>query len=326
MSKTAMYISNRRSRARQAKRRQFGGIIIGVGTFVIAFFGLSQYAKAPLTSRSSTTIAAMPAPKYSTTLTWPHDAISGAVGIKGEGVAASYKSDIQRPTASIAKIITALAILEKHPLKAGEGGPVIPITSKDEDLYREYFYKNGSVVPVKAGQQLRLRQALQAMILPSANNIADTAAIWAFGSLEAYKEYANSMVARMGLNHTVIGNDASGFDPQTKSTAEDLVRLGEIALDVPALAEIARQKAFTIPGFGVFPNYNQLVTDLGYTGLKPGNTDEAGGTILFSKKIILDNKPKTLIGVILGTKSGDTPYQTAQIIADSAESAIKASY
>jgi D-alanyl-D-alanine carboxypeptidase (penicillin-binding protein 5/6) len=44
---------------------------------------------------------------------------------------------------------------------------------------------------VQLGEELSEYQALQALLLPSANNIAETLARWAFGSIDAYNAYAN---------------------------------------------------------------------------------------------------------------------------------------
>jgi D-alanyl-D-alanine carboxypeptidase (penicillin-binding protein 5/6) len=254
---------------------------------------------------------------------WPSDVIAGAIGVEGSGIIASYHADVKRPTASIAKIITAMAVLEKHPLKsATDLGPSIPLTATDEAFYQAYIAKNGMVVPVKAGTSIRLRHALEAMILPSANNMADTTATWAFGSLDAYHTYATAMLRRMGLTSTIVGGDASGFKPRTQSTARDLFKLGEAALKIPALAAIAAEKEFTLPGIGTYAN-NRLVTQYNYTGLKPGNTDEAGGTMLFSTKYRHKGKELTLIGVVLGTKSGKTPYGSTLQIVDSTKTTLR---
>ncbi|QQS18315.1 hypothetical protein IPL68_06900 [Candidatus Saccharibacteria bacterium] len=50
-----------------------------------------------------------------------------------------------------------------------------------------------------------------------------------FGDHATYAAYANNYLERNGLIHTRVGNDASGYDPSTVSTAEDLARLGILA-------------------------------------------------------------------------------------------------
>lgn len=239
--------------------------------------------------------------------TWPSDVQAGAIGAVGEGVLATHGGNAQRPIASIAKVITALAILEKHPLNREEQGPSIPITPADEQRYRDYIAQNGSVVAVQAGVALTEYQALQAMLLPSANNASDTAALWAFGSMQNYHNYANAMLQRQGLKNTVVGGDASGLDPASKSTPTDLILLGELALRQPVIAEIVAQKEAIIPFAGTIPNYNRLVTQYGFSGIKPGDSNEAGVTLLFSAQHTFKGKPVHLIGVLLG--GGETYTQ-----------------
>lgn len=244
-----------------------------------------------------------PKPAYVADVAWPAEAKAAAIGIQGSGVVSSHNDAKPRPIASIAKVITALAILEKKPLTGDESGPLIPITERDEQLYRDYVAENGTVVLIKAGVPISQRDALEAMLLPSANNVADTAAIWAFGSLKNYHDYANAMLKRLGLKDTTVGVDASGLDPSTKSTASDLVRLGEIALKNPIISHIVALPAANIPFAGDIPNYNAMVTKYGYTGLKPGESIQAGNTLLFSTNDTADGKPVTIIGAILGTEN-----------------------
>ncbi len=246
---------------------------------------------------------APPKPAYAADITWPAEAKAAAIGIQGSGVVSSHNDSKPRPIASIAKVITALAILEKKPLKGDESGPLVPITERDEQLYRDYVAKNGTVVLIKAGVPISERDALEAMLLPSANNVADTTAIWAFGSLKNYHDYANDMLKRLGLKDTTVGVDASGLDPSTKSTASDLVRLGEIALRNPIVSHIVALPAANIPFAGDIPNYNAMVTKYGYTGLKPGESIQAGNTLLFSTNETVNGKPVTIIGAILGTEN-----------------------
>lgn len=276
-------------------KRKTTGIII-----VLIVAGLIGISHKP--ERAAEAQPTPPKPAYTANVTWPKDISAAAVGIKGSGVIAAQNDTKPRPIASIAKLITALAVLEKRPLEGDDMGPNIPITEADEQVYRDYVAKNGTVVLIKAGIPLSERDALEAMLLPSANNVADTAAIWAFGSLKNYRTYANDMLKRLGLHDTTVGTDASGLDPSTKSTASDLVRLGEIALKNPLIAHIVALPAANIPFAGDIPNYNAMVTKYGYTGLKPGESVQAGNTLLFSTNETIRGKPMTIIGAILGSE------------------------
>lgn len=265
-----------------------------------------------------------PRPKYLVTINWPQNISAAAIGVQGAGIIASHNDSQPRPIASIAKLITAMAILEKHPLKDNDDmGPSIPITEADEQLYRDYVAKNGTVVLVKAGVPVTERDALEAMLLPSANNFADTTAKWAFGSLKNYHKYANDMLKRLGMHDTTVGIDGSGLDPSTKSTASDLVRIGELALKNPILAHIVALPAAYIPYAGDVPNYNAMVTKYGYTGLKPGESIQAGNTLLFSTDQIVSGRKITVVGAILGSAGYHESDADALQMVDSLVKTIK---
>src|SRR5882672_4752534 len=211
------------------------------------------------------------------TIAWPAVGQS-AVGAIGYGVLANSGEQSKIPTASVAKIITALTVLKAKPLKLGEQGPSITISNADVALYNQYVAASGSVAKVAVGEQLSEYQALQAMLLPSANNVADTLAIWAFGSLKAYKAQATQLVEELGLTQTTIGDDASGYSPSTVSTAPDLVQLGEAALQNPVVAQIVRQHSAVLPVAGTVTNADTLLGTNGIIGIKVGNNNQDRGT------------------------------------------------
>lgn len=270
---------------------------LGVVLLAYIFYALLR----PLPALKTTVLPPVVPAQVSVNIPWPN-AGQSAFGADEYGLLASNGQQTPRPTASVTKIITALAILDKKPLQPGETGPPIIFTDKDVALYREYVAKDGAVVPVTVGSSLTEYQALQAMLLPSANNVADTAAVWAFGSMQAYTEYANAMVRKLGMVQTTV-SDASGFSPATVSTASDLVKLGDAALDHPVLAEIMTQKQVTFPLLGTFNNVNNLLGQHGIRGIKTGNTDEAGGCYLAAADIYIGNNKVTVITAVLGSTS-----------------------
>lgn len=202
-----------------------------------------------------------------------------AAGAVGYGQLARAGDETPRPMASVAKVLTALVILEKKPLQVGQTGPVLTLDATDVGYYNEFISKDGSVVAVRAGEQITEYQALQALLLPSANNMADSLARWAYGSQEAFVVAANEYAASQGLRQTTMA-DASGFAPKTVSTAANLVRLGELAVKNAVITEIAAQPTATIPVAGEIKNVNTLLGKDGIDGIKTGNTDEAGGCFL----------------------------------------------
>ena len=236
-------------------------------------------------------------------LSWPSTG-QAAIGAKGYGVLTSHGVQTTVPTASISKIITVLAVLKVKPIASGEQGPVLTISQSDLDLYHSYASGGGSVTPVVIGEQLTEYQMIQALLLPSANNLADSLAIWAFGSLADFSTYANKMLGSYGLRNTVVGTDASGFSPSSTSTASDLVMLGEIASDNLVISSIVSQSTATLPVAGLVKNVNWLLGTDGIKGLKTGNSDQAGGAYLFSADYTVSTGYTiTIVGAVM--KSSD---------------------
>ncbi|HYH75631.1 MAG TPA: hypothetical protein VD735_06780, partial [Candidatus Saccharimonadales bacterium] len=197
--------------------------------------------------------------------------------------------------------------------------PAILITKNDAALFEKYYAMGGAVVKVDVGGSLSQYQALQAMLLPSANNMADTTAIWAFGSMDNYVKYANDMVKRMGMQDTVVATDASGMSPDTKSTPRDLIRLGEYALSHPVVAEIVAQKAATIPMHGPISSANARLGYDNIIGIKTGLTDEAGGCFLFASEQQIEGQTVTIIGVIMGAKNLGAALSQSEPLLNSAK-------
>lgn len=223
-----------------------------------------------------------------------------AVGDTDSGLLAQKSEEAPRPIASVSKVMTALAIIRQKPLALNQQGPVITLTDTDVDSYNEYIVKDGSVVKITAGEKLTEYQLLQAILLPSANNMADTGARWAFGSVKEYTVFANKLALSLGMKQTTI-SDASGFSAKTISTAGDLVLLGRAALKEPVLAEIFAQTEASIPVHGSIKNVNLLLGKEEINGIKTGNTEEAGGCFLGSAtRTMPDGSKKTLLTAIIG--------------------------
>jgi D-alanyl-D-alanine carboxypeptidase (penicillin-binding protein 5/6) len=251
-------------------------------------------------------------------LDWPS---TGGAAIEAQGVTPLLTHGSQKavPTASIAKVITALVVLQKYPLEsATDLGQTITLTQADLDIYNAYVARDGSVVRVAPGEQLTEYQALQAMLLPSANNISDSLAIWAYGSLAAYKTAAEQYVKGLGLTETTIGADASGLDPGTASTPSDMVRIGEQAMANASIAAIVALKTATIPIEGQIYNVNRTLGQEGIVGIKTGNSDDVGGNLLFAAKTTLENgKTVTIIGVVMDLASLNAALDASPVLVKS---------
>ena len=251
-------------------------------------------------------------------LSWPA-AGQSAVGIVGSDTLVSSPAQKPVPTASTAKILTVLAVLQKKPLANGQTGPTITLTANDVAIYNNYVARDGSVVPVNAGEQISEYQMLQAIMLPSANNMADSLAIWAFGSLPKYAAYANMYAKQHGLTGTHVGSDASGLSADTVSTAEDLTRLGELAMQHPVLSAIVGQStASGIPVAGTVKNVNHLLGTDGIIGVKTGNSDQAGGAYVAAARKNILGRDITIVTAVAGAPDLFSAMKTSLPLIDSA--------
>ena len=274
-----------------------GGILILVILYVILCLYLPIKALSVGKGLSTLNITTQPS-----NLPWPSSG-EAAVGLSNGTVIQSHGAQKPVPTASVAKLITALAVLKKYPLSVGQSGPLITIDATDYGFYTKYIAEQGSVVPVYSGEQLTEYQMLEAMLVPSGNNIADALARWAYGSVSAYDSYASTFVKQLGLDQTHIGSDASGYLPNTTSTADNLIKLGSYILANPVLASIVNMKTINVPNVGVMTNYDNILGTDGIIGIKTGNSNQAGGVFLGAANTIVNGKRVTILTAIMGAAS-----------------------
>lgn len=248
-------------------------------------------------------------------LDWP-EAASSIMQQGGSIPLLNHSKQRPAPIASTAKVITALTILAKHPLGAAEEGPTIVMDAADVARYEDYRQVNGSVLPVHEGMRLSEREALAAMLLPSANNIADSMAVWAFGSMDQYRTAAQQLVASLKLDSTTVGLDASGLDPSTVSTVHDLALLASAAMDSPVIASLVARSSFDVQGYGPIQNTNTLIGTDGVIGLKTGTSNQAGGVFLFAAKTTIQGQQVSLVGAVQGAgeRAQDAIEQARQML------------
>ncbi len=201
--------------------------------------------------------------------------------------------------ASVAKVMMAYLVLRDHPLRPGQDGPTIRLTDADVADTDRRRGQQESVVPIAAGEQLTERQALQALLLPSANNIAAVLARWDAGSADRFVARMNAAAQSLGMTHTRY-TDPSGYDDATVSTAADQVRVVDRAMRLPVFASIVATPSATLPVAGTVHNTNTLLGHNGFVGVKTGSDDAAGGCFAFQAIHWIDGKRMTITGVVLG--------------------------
>ncbi|ACU74645.1 peptidase S11 D-alanyl-D-alanine carboxypeptidase 1 [Catenulispora acidiphila DSM 44928] len=203
------------------------------------------------------------------------------------------------PIASVTKVMTAYLVLRDHPLRAGQDGPALTLTDADVADTAQRRSQDQSIVPVAAGEHLTERQALQALLLPSANNIAVVLARWDAGSVDQFVARMNATAQSLGMRDTRY-TDPSGFDEATVSTAVDQVQIVARAMRLPVFADIVAMPSAALPVAGTVANTDTLVGHDGFVGVKTGSDDAAGGCFAFQAVRTIGGKQTTITGVVLG--------------------------
>jgi D-alanyl-D-alanine carboxypeptidase (penicillin-binding protein 5/6) len=261
----------------------------------IAVFGYQLQDSSSSTAASSTD--ALPEAAVPSTV-WPAYG-QAAFARAGESRIHAGPNQHPAPIASVAKVMTAYLVLRDHPLRLGEDGPTITLTDADVDDTERRRGQEESVVPVAGGERLTELQALQALLLPSANNIAAVLARWDAGSTDRFVARMNATARSLGMTHTRY-TDPSGYDDATVSTAADQVRIVDRAMRLPVFASIVGTPSATLPVAGTVHNTNALLGRNGFVGVKTGSDDAAGGCFAFRAIRWISGRRTTITGVVLG--------------------------
>jgi D-alanyl-D-alanine carboxypeptidase (penicillin-binding protein 5/6) len=211
--------------------------------------------------------------------------------------------------------MTAYLVLRDHPLRPGQDGPTITLTDADVADTDRRRGQAESVVSISAGERLTELQALQALLLPSANNIAAVLARWDAGSTDRFVARMNATARSLGMSHTRY-TDPSGYDDATVSTAADQVRVVDRAMRLPVFASIVGTPSATLPFAGTVHNTNTLLGHNGFVGVKTGSTAAAGGCFAFRAIRWIHGKRTTITGVVLGQPGLAAAFAAADAMVD----------
>lgn len=251
-----------------------------------------------LLGSASSAYARAPRPR----LAWPA-AGEAAAEVEGIGRLSVHGGSRPVPIASVAKIMTAYLTLRRNPLRSDQGGFTLTVTAADAEDEQQRAALGESVLPVRAGEHLSERQALQALMLPSANNVAQMLAAHEAPTVEAFVSRMNAAARHLGMAATVY-TDPSGYSASTVSNAADQLRLAAVAMRISAFARIVDEPSAVLPLAGTVSNYNQLVGHDGYVGVKTGSDGAAGGCLVFAKRIPVGGRRLTILGDVLGQREG----------------------
>jgi serine-type D-Ala-D-Ala carboxypeptidase (penicillin-binding protein 5/6) len=233
---------------------------------------------------------------------WPLRGQGAYVLGNGRPAVSPYQRPV--PIASVAKVMTAYVVLEHHPLRAGDGGRRFVVGQRDVVDTEKRRRGGQSVVGVRAGERLTERDALMAILLPSANNIAVLVARQVSGSVASFVAEMNRAARALGMPHTTY-TDPSGYDDGTVSTALDQLRLARRVAKDETLAAMMATRTYWLPVAGAVTNTNTLLGHDGFVGMKTGSDAAAGGCLMFRAVWPTASGNRSLIGVVLGQRGGN---------------------
>lgn len=201
----------------------------------------------------------------------------------------------QRGMASTTKLMTALVALDRAPLTTVLTASPYQAQSAETRL------------GLQPGERMTVADLVRAMMLPSANDAAQTLALRLGGSVSEFVALMNARARAAGLTRTRFANPVGLDAPSHRTTAIELARIGVLAHANPFLQATARRKRITLSS-GAQPrtivNRNRVVgsrlsTGAVIDGLKTGHTNQAGYALVGSAT----RNGVTVVSAVLGDPS-----------------------
>lgn len=177
----------------------------------------------------------------------------------------------RRPIASIAKLVTAMIILDDHKL------------DEEVTVSKNAATQEGSNMKLASGEKITVGNLMSGMLINSGNDAAVALAEHDSGQESAFVQKMNDRAFVLGLKDTHFSN-AKGFDePANYSTAYDIMIFGKAALKYPFILKLASTKTTEVASVDGkikhrLESTNELLGDsyLNIVGLKTGRTPGAG--------------------------------------------------
>jgi D-alanyl-D-alanine carboxypeptidase (penicillin-binding protein 5/6) len=226
----------------------------------------------------------------------PPDVGTAAAAIVVDGrngkVMFTKSADSRRAIASTTKLMTALLALERaRPRQVFTAPPYHALPPE-------------SRIDLRAGERMTVHDLLEALLLESATDAADTLAEGISGSRDAFVADMNERATDLGLDDTSYANPIGLDDPANYSTARDLAALSLRLMRRPRFRRIVDMPAAELESGArprVVDNRNDLVARYPWvTGIKTGHTIQAGDVLVGSAS---GRDGAKVITVVLGEPS-----------------------
>lgn len=212
-------------------------------------------------------------------------------------VLVSHAAARQLPIASTTKLMTAYVALHELPLDR------IVRAASYEAEYGE------SLLGLRAGQRISVRDLLYGLILRSGNDAAQDLALAAAGSTQRFVAQMNRYAAALGLADTHYANPVGLDQRGNHSSARDLATLTQHLLRIPVFARIADSRSAVLRSVRPrrrITTINELLEMAPWvTGVKTGHTFGALYVLVGSGR----RKGVELISVAIGAPTDEARFQ-----------------
>lgn len=206
------------------------------------------------------------------------DADSGTV-LYGKNIHESYYP------ASITKILTALIIIRHCDMD-----DTVTFTHSAVNTLES----GASILGARVGDTLSVRDCLYALLLQSANEVANALAEHCSGSIEKFAELMNQEAAALGCTDSNFANPSGLNDPNHYTSAHDMALIAQAAFSDPTFVEIDSTLYYDVPagqlqqypdGWRYYAHHRMLRKNdsfyyPGAIGGKTGYTSLAGNTLI----------------------------------------------
>jgi D-alanyl-D-alanine carboxypeptidase len=215
-------------------------------------------------------------------------------GAKGT-VLYARNDTVERHPASLTKMMTLYVMFER--LRAGKLKMGTPL----------FVSPNAASQPkaklhLKAGTSITVENAIQAIVILSANDVAVTVAENLGGTETHFTELMNADAQALGMTHTFFHNSSGLPDSLQLTTASDLAILARhIVYDFPQYFHYFSMPSFSFKGHTIDTHDGLLNSYLGADGMKTGYTDQSGYNLVTTAS----RGGVRLIGVVLGGVSAE---------------------
>lgn len=165
-----------------------------------------------------------------------------------------YGKNIDEPfhPASTTKIMTALLTIENTK-------PDDVVTTSNDFTIKNHALIEGNSISLKNGEQIKVKDLLYALLLPSANDSAVALAEHISGSVPAFAQLMNKRAKELGCTTVNFQNPNGLYDENHVVSAKDL--------------------ALILRKLSTYPEFTQIATTISYSIPATNKTDQATSTL-----------------------------------------------